>query len=57
MIDRDIWRKILDAVIEQVDYDIWKQRFNEDTAEYGINVDDEFDELIDIAEDVLENED
>ena len=54
--DREVLRKVLSAVIENVDYDIWKERFNEDTAEYGLDVDAEFDEIIDIAEGVLEEE-
>lgn len=49
-------RKILNAVIEHLDYDMWKERFNEETCEYGQDVDTNFDELIDVVEEVLEQE-
>lgn len=52
--DRDVIRKMLDAVIQHVDYDIWKERFNEETVEYGQDAEANMDELIGIVEDVLE---
>lgn len=45
---------MLDAVIQHIDYDIWKERFNEDTAEFDQNADANMEELIDIVEEVLE---
>lgn len=54
--DKATTRKVLSAVIEHLDYDVWKERFNEETCEYGQDVDTNFDELIDVVEEVLEQD-
>lgn len=52
--DKDVIRKMLDEVIKHIDYDVWKERYNEDTAEYGQNAEANMEELIDIVEEILE---
>lgn len=54
--DKALIRKVLSGVIEHLDYDIWKERFNFETAEYGQDPDSNFDELIDVVEEILEEE-
>lgn len=47
---------MLNELIQHIDYDIWEDRYNEDTAEYGQDVDLNFDELIDIVEEFIDIE-
>ena len=51
--NKDVIRKMLDAVIQHIDYDIWKERFNEETVEYGQDAEVNMDELTEIVEDIL----
>jgi hypothetical protein len=54
--DKDKLRAVLGAVIQHIDYDMWKNKYNEETVEYGEDVDTNFEEIIDVAEEILEQE-
>lgn len=54
--DRETLKKIALAIVEHVDYDIWKEAYNPETAEYGVDAESNIDELVDIAEGILEEE-
>jgi hypothetical protein len=43
-------RNMLSDVIRRIDYDIWKQQFNKDTAEEDQDVDLNFNDLLDFVE-------
>jgi len=54
--DRELMKKMLGAVIQHMDYDLWKNKYNEETLEYGEDLDTNFDEILDVAEDVFDQE-
>lgn len=43
-------RNMLSDVIQRIDYDIWKQQFNRETAEKDQDVDFNFNDLLDFIE-------
>lgn len=54
--DKKKLRKALSEVLQHVDYDIWKDQFNVETAEYGTDAEANMDELVSIFEDEMEKE-
>jgi hypothetical protein len=52
--DRELLKKIASAIVEHADYDIWKEQYNVDTAGYGVDAESNLEELVDIAEGIIE---
>jgi len=54
MPDDETLKLMISEMIQEVDYDIWKDRFNEETCEYGQDVDTNFDDMLCIVKEHLE---
>ncbi|KKN31311.1 hypothetical protein LCGC14_0825160 [marine sediment metagenome] len=48
-------KAMLSDIIAEIDYDIWKERFNEETVQEPDKIDYNYKYLIDIVEEHLEN--
>jgi len=48
-------KAMLSDIIAEIDYDIWKERFNEETVQEPDMIDENYKYLIDIVEEHLEN--